>query len=50
MNNIQVIKEENIASFIYFIRGEKVMLDADIAKLYEVETRVCSKKSQKVPY
>ena len=40
MSNIQIIKEENIASFIYFIRGEKVMLDADIAKLYEVETRV----------
>jgi hypothetical protein len=40
MKNIQVIREENIASFIYFIRGEKVMLDADIAKLYHVETRV----------
>ena len=40
MTNLPIIKEENIASFIYFIRGEKVMLDADIAKLYEVETRV----------
>jgi hypothetical protein len=40
MNKLQVIREENISSFIYFIREEKVMLDADIAKLYEVETRV----------
>jgi hypothetical protein len=40
MSKLQVIREENISSFIYFIRGEKVMLDADIAKLYEVETRV----------
>ena len=40
MNNIAIIKESNIASFIYFIRGEKVMLDIDLSKLYEVETRV----------
>ncbi len=25
---------------IYFIRGQKVMLDSDLAKLYKVETRV----------
>src|ERR1700738_3516453 len=25
---------------IYYIRGQKVMLDRDLAKLYEVETRV----------
>ncbi len=40
MSSIQVIREENIATFIYLIREEKVMLDSDIAKLYEVETRV----------
>lgn len=39
MNNITIIKESNIASFIYFVRGEKVMLDIDLSKLYEVETR-----------
>ena len=27
-------------SKIYLIRGEKVMLDRDLAKLYEVETRI----------
>ncbi len=34
------IKNENIAQHIYFIRGEKVMLDVDLASLYGVETRV----------
>ncbi|HOZ86620.1 MAG TPA: ORF6N domain-containing protein, partial [Bacteroidia bacterium] len=27
-------------SKIYFIRGYKVMIDSDLAELYEVETRV----------
>ena len=33
-------KEENIATLIYFLRGEKVMLDSDLAELYGVEARV----------
>ena len=40
MSKLPILKESNIASFIYFIRGEKVMLDNDLAKLYAVETRV----------
>jgi len=32
-------KESEIASYIHFIRGEKVILDFDIAALYDVETR-----------
>jgi flagellar capping protein FliD len=40
MSKLPVLKEVNIASLIYFIRGEKVMLDTDLAKLYNVETRV----------
>ena len=40
MNKLPVLKESNIASFIYFLRREKVMLDNDLAKLYIVETRV----------
>jgi len=40
MSKLIVIREETIASYIYFIRGEKVMLDTDLAKLYAVETRV----------
>jgi hypothetical protein len=30
---------ELIASKIYFIRGEKVLLDSDLARLYGIETR-----------
>lgn len=36
-NNI--VSTELISSKIYFIRGVKVMLDRDLAELYEVETR-----------
>jgi len=38
--NKLMIPEEVIMSKIYLIRGVKVMLDRDLAKLYEVETRV----------
>jgi hypothetical protein len=38
--NEMMIPEEVIMSKIYIIRGVKVMLDRDLAKLYEVETRV----------
>src|SRR3990172_12250627 len=31
-------KPENLAQLVFFIRGEKVMLDADLARLYGVET------------
>ena len=34
-----VIPVERIASRIYLIRGEKVMLDSDVAEMYGVETR-----------
>lgn len=35
-----VIPDEVIASKIYLIRGQKVMLDKDLAELYETETKV----------
>src|ERR1041385_9011530 len=35
---ISVIPAERIARQIYLIRGEKVMLDSDLAKLYQVRT------------
>lgn len=34
-----IVREDNIASIIYTIRGEKVMLDMDLAELYGVETK-----------
>ena len=35
----QIITVEDIAQRIYFIRGVKVVLDRDLAALYEVETK-----------
>ena len=35
-----VVPVEKITSKIYLIRGQKVMLDRDLAQLYGVETRV----------
>lgn len=35
MNDISLSKIEKM---IYLIRGQKVMLDADLAELYEVKT------------
>jgi cell division protein FtsB len=39
-NNVKLIPDETIIRKIYVIRGHKVMLDFDLAALYEVETRV----------
>ena len=33
-----VLKPENIAQLVFFIRGERVMLDAELARLYGVTT------------
>ena len=38
-NNNLMLPDELIISKIYLIRGEKVMLDRDLAKLYDVETK-----------
>ena len=38
-NIIKLVPEERIVNKIYFIREQKVMLDFDLAKLYEVETK-----------
>jgi hypothetical protein len=40
MSKLPIVKEIGISNLIYFIRGEKVMLDYDLATLYAVETRV----------
>src|SRR5205809_932148 len=34
-----VLKPENVAQLVFFIRGEQVMLDADLAMLYGVSTK-----------
>ncbi len=35
----EIVEIENIAELIYQIRGKKVMLDRDLANLYDVETK-----------
>ena len=35
----QVIEKQNIENLIYEIRGKQVMLDSDLARLYNVETK-----------
>ena len=39
MNEIVLEKTEIIKNLIYEIRGRQVMLDSDLAKLYQVETK-----------
>ena len=36
----QLVSVELLARRIYIIRGQRVMLDSDLAELYRVETRV----------
>ena len=43
MSNTDLIHSEGIEKAIYFIRGEKVMLDRDLALLYSVETKVLNR-------
>ena len=39
MSKIAVITEKIIEGKIYFIRGQKVMMDSDLAEMYGVETK-----------
>ena len=43
MTDTDFISNERIQQAIYLIRGEKVMLDRDLALLYEVETKVLNR-------
>jgi len=40
MKQIKNFNEDSITSIIYFIRGEKVILDKDITSMYEIDTKV----------
>ena len=40
IDKLELIKDENISSKIYNIRGLQVMLDSELAELYGVETKV----------
>lgn len=38
--NVLVIPDELVMNKVFLIRNQKVMLDSDLAKLYQVETKV----------
>jgi hypothetical protein len=48
-----ILKPENVAQLVFFVRGEKVMLDADLAMLYGVSTKALNqavkRNSQRFP-
>ncbi|MCI9063216.1 MAG: ORF6N domain-containing protein [Clostridia bacterium] len=39
-NDLEIIKNEEIKDLIYTIRGKQVMLDSDVANLYNYKTKV----------
>ncbi len=39
MNGIELLEESKIENMIYEVRGKQVMLDSDLALLYQVETK-----------
>jgi|SRR5690554_3129825 len=39
-----IIQLDQIQNMIYVVRGQKVMLDSDLAKLYEVETKALNRQ------
>lgn len=41
------LKEQVIEKMIYIIRDQKVMMDKDLADLYEVETRIINRNVQR---
>jgi hypothetical protein len=42
-NDIQIVPAEAIGRLIKIIRGRKVLLDSDLAKLYDVETKALNR-------
>jgi len=44
---VSVITPEQIEQYIYFIRGHKVMLDEDLATLYQVPTKRLNEQVQR---
>ena len=43
-NDIQILDKQTIESMIYTIRGQKVMLDFELARIYGYETKVFNKQ------
>ena len=47
MENLKSVTPEKIQTLIYEIRGFQVMLDSDLAKLYQIETKNLNKAAQR---
>ena len=45
-NNKEIIHESEVKELIIELRGEKVLIDRDVDKLYGVETRDIKKKKK----
>ncbi|MDJ0766612.1 MAG: ORF6N domain-containing protein [Myxococcota bacterium] len=43
MTDADIIPIEQVGTFIRFVRGHKVLMDEDIARLYGVETRILNR-------
>jgi hypothetical protein len=49
MSNTNLISIEKNEKAIYVIRGEKVMLDRDLAELYQVQTKALNQAVRRNP-
>ena len=47
---MEILNQDKIISKIYFIRGEKVMIDSDLAELYDVETKYLKRQVKRKSY
>ncbi|MGI0016620.1 MAG: ORF6N domain-containing protein [Nitrososphaera sp.] len=45
--DVSIVPSERIANRIFVIRGKKVMLDSDLAELYEVETGALNRAAKR---
>jgi hypothetical protein len=48
-NPTEIVTQERIIKFIMILRGEKVILDSDLAQLYGVETRRLNEQVRRNP-
>ena len=49
MNSIIISDEVKIENMIYEVRGKQVMLDSDLARLYDVQTKRINKAVRRNP-
>ena len=47
LNEIIILNEDNLKDYIYFIRGQKVMLDSDLAKIYGYTAKTFNQQVQR---